>query len=337
MTVGVPSHWLSVSDNDDFLGSSFRSRGFQNTQAKHATVCHLINHKHSHEFSKAILYLHGYTDYFFQSELAEDIIKNDYAFYALDLQGYGRSIRPFSTPNECDSLDQYFDDLNIALTTIKEDGINEVVILAHSTGGLIASRFLQSLQQSLHNSAQSETLPAVTGLILNSPFICLPFTPHKLKKMTRLVSTLVHLFPFYKKVSYKDKVYAKTLHKKFGGEWQYRLDFKPSNGFGLSFAWLKQVIKSQNTLVQQKLHIPTLLCCSEKSTYTAQNTHEVAQGDGALDVESMQQTARSIYTHLEIQTIPQGFHDLYLSKATARQHYLSAIKHWLTEQKPPSN
>ncbi len=326
MATNVSSHWRPISDHNDFLGASFRSRGFQLLKTKPSVVCHLINHRKSNGNSKAILYLHGYTDYFFQDQLAEDLLLTGYDFYAIDLQGYGRSIRPSRTPNECKTLDQYFDDLNIALTTMKQDGIEDVIILAHSTGGLIASRFLQSLKD-----IQNEDLPNIKGLILNSPFLCLPYPPHKLQSMTRLVSALTYLFPFYKKTSYKDKIYARTLHEKFGGEWQYRLDLKPANGFGLSFSWLQQVIKSQNTLIQNPLHIPTLLCCSKKSTYTTKTTYEISQGDGALDVESMQQTARSIYTQLEIQIIPQGFHDLYLSKPTARQQYLSAIKNWLTE------
>ncbi|MCZ2721510.1 alpha/beta hydrolase [Marinomonas sp. 15G1-11] len=319
--------WQQISDTKDFLGGAFRSRGFQFPGPKSHVVCHLINDQSKPRLSKAILYLHGYTDYFFQAGLSKDITDNGYGFYALDLQGYGRSIRPYSPPNDCDSLAQYFDDLNIALDVMQQDGVLEVVILAHSTGGLIASRFLQERQR--HDQDKAISLK-ITGLILNSPFICLPFPPEKLQVMTSFVRILTGLFPFYKKQTYEDKLYAKTLHKKFGGEWEYRLDFKPSGGFYLSFKWLHEIIQNQKQLTTQAITLSTLLCCSQKSTYKATNSHDMAQGDGALDVESMKITAQSIYTDLRIETIPQGFHDLYLSPIKARQHYLTSIFNWLS-------
>ena len=44
--------------------------------------------------ARAVLYLHGWSDYFFQTELAEHWHAQGAAFYALDLRKYGRSIQP---------------------------------------------------------------------------------------------------------------------------------------------------------------------------------------------------------------------------------------------------
>src|SRR5690606_6997040 len=52
----------------------------------------------------AVLYLHGYNDYFFQTHLAEHLMVHGYAFYALDLRKHGRSLRPWQTPNYCTDL-----------------------------------------------------------------------------------------------------------------------------------------------------------------------------------------------------------------------------------------
>ena len=41
----------------------------------------------------ALLYLHGWNDYFFQRDLAREISRLGGAFYALDLRRYGRSLR----------------------------------------------------------------------------------------------------------------------------------------------------------------------------------------------------------------------------------------------------
>ena len=41
---------------------------------------------------RAVLYLHGFVDYFFQTHLAEFFTERGYDFYALDLRKYGRSL-----------------------------------------------------------------------------------------------------------------------------------------------------------------------------------------------------------------------------------------------------
>ena len=41
----------------------------------------------------AVLYLHGWNDYFFQTHLADYLSDIGYDFFALDLRRYGRSLR----------------------------------------------------------------------------------------------------------------------------------------------------------------------------------------------------------------------------------------------------
>ena len=40
----------------------------------------------------AVLYLHGWNDYFFQTHVADAFSAAGFAFYALDLRRYGRSL-----------------------------------------------------------------------------------------------------------------------------------------------------------------------------------------------------------------------------------------------------
>src|SRR6185436_19925796 len=49
----------------------------------------------------AVLYVHGYTDYFFQRHMALRFAAEGYAFYALDLRKHGRSLRAHQHPNFC--------------------------------------------------------------------------------------------------------------------------------------------------------------------------------------------------------------------------------------------
>src|SRR5699024_8867130 len=42
---------------------------------------------------RAVLYVHGWNDYFFQTHLADHWVEQGYDFYAVDLRRYGRSWR----------------------------------------------------------------------------------------------------------------------------------------------------------------------------------------------------------------------------------------------------
>ncbi|MFT2098094.1 alpha/beta hydrolase [Marinomonas sp. 2405UD66-6] len=330
MSAPIGQHWTQVSQGEDLLGADFISRTFAFPGPKTQVHTTLVHHIGRPRTAKAILYVHGYTDYFFQKGLAEHFIKLGYRFYAVDLQGYGRSIRPSTPPNWCDSIEQYGQDLDIALATMRQDGVKEVVIMAHSTGGLIASSYLaQPYALPERESHYNRAFPEVTGLILNSPFLALPFPPALLNRISWPIRALVSIFPFAFLRAKKITTYAKTLHTRFGGEWDYRLDWKPAEGFNLSFHWLKEIIRAQHNLATQKIDIPTLLCRSEISTIGKETVKETQQGDGVLDIDSMEQAAEKTFSNLDKAIIPKGFHDLYLSHQEAREAYLSAISKWL--------
>ncbi len=87
----------------------------------------------------AVLHVHGFCDYFFQTATAEFFTALGFDFFALDLRKHGRSLLPHQTPNFCLDLAEYYADLDAALASIRErTGHSQVVISAHSTGGLIA-------------------------------------------------------------------------------------------------------------------------------------------------------------------------------------------------------
>ena len=54
-----------------------------------------------------VLYVHGWSDYFFQTDLARFFTDRGARFYALDLRKYGRSLRSDLAPGYVASLDVY--------------------------------------------------------------------------------------------------------------------------------------------------------------------------------------------------------------------------------------
>ncbi|ETI59197.1 alpha/beta hydrolase [Marinomonas profundimaris] len=331
MSAPIGQHWTQVNEGEDLLGADFIARTFAFPGPKTKVYTTLIHHTGNTDSEKAILYVHGYTDYFFQTGLAEHFVHLGYRFYAVDLQGYGRSLRPSTPPNWCDSIEQYGQDLDIALATMKQDGVNDVILLAHSTGGLVVSTYLaQPYAPPERESHYQQAFPDISGLILNSPFLALPFSPAALNYLSWPVRAIVTALPFVNIRAKEITIYSKTLHTKFGGEWDYRLDWKPAEGFTLSLHWLREIIHAQRNLANQKIGLPTLLCHSEISTIGKLSVEETQQGDGVLNVDSMQIAANKTFTNLSSVEIPKGFHDLYLSHQPARSAYLSAITEWLT-------
>src|SRR5690554_4479848 len=71
---------------------------------------------------KSVLYLHGFVDYFFHAHLGEEFNTNDYDFYALDLRKYGRSLLEHQHPNYCRHIEEYFEEISIAIRQLYETG-----------------------------------------------------------------------------------------------------------------------------------------------------------------------------------------------------------------------
>ncbi|MGH8500114.1 MAG: hypothetical protein ACRERV_15115, partial [Methylococcales bacterium] len=67
----------------------------------------LIRRRCRHSSGGAILYVHGFIDYFFQDHLADFYNEQNLDFYAIDLRRHGRSLRPGQRPNFTVDIDEY--------------------------------------------------------------------------------------------------------------------------------------------------------------------------------------------------------------------------------------
>ena len=134
-----------------------------------AVVASLVVRRAAEPTGRAVLYIHGFTDYFFQTHLAEHFVAQGTDFYGLDLRKYGRSLLPHQTRGLVRSVTEYFPEIDEAIRIIREeDGHDEVIINAHSTGGLIAALWADRVRGR----------GLVQGLVLNSPFLDLNVPAH---------------------------------------------------------------------------------------------------------------------------------------------------------------
>ena len=116
----------------------------------------------------AVLLVHGFTDYFFNTELADHFAARGFAFYALDMNKCGRSWREGQTPHFTTDLARYDTELERALDLIAREPPRraDVLIYGHSTGGLIVPLWLDRMRRRGDIARRH-----ITGLVLNSPWL----------------------------------------------------------------------------------------------------------------------------------------------------------------------
>ncbi|MBA3234085.1 MAG: alpha/beta hydrolase [Propionibacteriales bacterium] len=275
------------------------------------------------KFRGAVLHVHGFSDYFFQTEMAEFYTGLGFDFYALDLRKHGRSLLPHQTPNFCLDLAEYFPDLDEAVTRItNRDAHQRLVISGHSTGALIAS--LWSATRS-----QQGRRPAV-GLVLNSPWLDLHGSFFLRTAGTEAINRLGQRRPYAVVPRTVTGVYAETLHRDYRGEWDFDLTWKPRESFPVRAGWLRAV-RAGHRAVHRGIDVgaPVLTLCSDVSTAPQAWTDESTRSDTVLDVKQIAKWSYQLGPHVTVVRIAGALHDVLCSRKEVRERAFGEIEGWL--------
>ena len=134
---------------DPELGSGFGHKilSFEDDYDGPVTATLVRNEPRLNTNKPAILYLHGFIDYFFQKHVAWRFNAAGHNFYGLDLRKYGRSLNGAKHPNICLAFEEYFPDITKALEIIADEGHTSVVLMAHSTGALPGALYAKAWRQ----------------------------------------------------------------------------------------------------------------------------------------------------------------------------------------------
>jgi alpha-beta hydrolase superfamily lysophospholipase len=269
---------------------------------------------------RAVLYLHGYNDYFFQTPLAEWFAERGTDFYALDLRRYGRSLRPGQTPNYTADLAEYDEDLDAAVDVITSAGHQRILLVAHSTGGLTAPLWL----------ARRPGAP-VDGLVLNSPFLEFGQPAAVRALVGRTATVLARRQPLRVLPAGVDSNYGDSLHAGKRGEWDYSLEWKPSPGYAVRLGWLRAIVEGHRTLhAGLDLRIPALVMSSTRTVTTKVWDDDLQRGDSVLDADSIARWAPAVGRNVTVVRVEDGMHDLYCSPRPARDRAYAATATWLS-------
>ena len=311
-----------VSYVPDILGNGFEQHTFVMPDDYHGRVTATLIRKLSPcNSGRAVLYVHGYNDYFFQSEMAQQFVDSCFNFYAVDLRKYGRSILPEQYPFEVRDLSEYFAEIDSAVQVIREEGNREIVLMGHSTGGLITS---------LYCGCYREHLP-VDALILNSPFLEWNFNAMYRNVLIPVVSWLGGMMPDRTLGDEKrPSAYGQSLLEAYHGEWTFNTDWKMLMTPGQRFSWVR-AIDQGHAKVHKGLDIPcpVLLMHSDKSVYGDEWNDDFQRGDAVLNVEHIAKYGRMLGPDVTEVTVVYGLHDLVLSRPDVRRFAYAAMFAWL--------
>jgi len=249
-----------------------------------------------------VLYVHGFIDYFFQRHMAERFAAEGHAFYALDLRKHGRSLLPHQHPCFCKNIAEYYGDVTRALAEIDTD----VLLAGHSTGGLICSLYKH----------EGELRDRVRALWLNSPFFAVNASGPRLLEL-HMAKTLGNLFPFMNNPSAVLPAYVMSLHKNWGGEWDFDLALKPLLGFPAYFGWLHAIFEAH-----AKVHAGLSLACPVLSMHSD-------EADIILDWKQISRWSHTLGSNVSVRQFPGGLHDLVLSRAEIRDSVFNQLFAWL--------
>jgi alpha-beta hydrolase superfamily lysophospholipase len=281
----------------------------------------LVRRRCASACSKAVLYIHGYTDYFFQTHLADFYNHQGLHFYAIDMRRHGRAIQAHQLPNFIADIDEYLEDVDAAIVQLRaSEGIDWLLLNGHSTGGLVAALYAH----------RGQKRSAVKAVFLNSPFLAMNLPPWQARVAVPLLSALGRVFP-HLPTPPLTALYGKSLHLSQQGQWDFNTRWKPIQGFPVLAGWLRAIHRAQLEIARGlQIDCPVLLLHAERSAWPTQFGPDAMAADIVLNVQDMIRLAPLLGRQVTLCAIENGIHDLSLSQPAARQQMFESLQEWLS-------
>ncbi|WP_432457626.1 alpha/beta hydrolase [Cellulomonas iranensis] len=270
---------------------------------------------------RAVLYLHGFVDYFFQTHVGDALAAAGWDTYALDLRDHGRSIRPGRPPNETTDLAVYAQEIDAAVRAVRLEH-DDVVLLGHSTGGLTAALWADARRG----------LGLVDALVLNSPWLDLRGSWAERTVVTRAIDRVGRVAPQVRLRGLAPH-YGRALHAATGGEWDYDLTWKPHEGFPVRAGFVRTVRRGHARVARGlAIDVPVLVLASDAAGPDDVEHDALLSTDSVLDPAQIAARAHLLGTDVTFVEVPGGAHDLALSAPDVRERYLREVVTFLQER-----
>lgn len=269
-----------------------------------------------------VLSVHGWSDYFFQTELARFFTARGAHFYALDLRKYGRSLREGQTPGHITRLDDYDAEIGAALAAMGRETDagrrRRLLLLGHSTGGLVLT-----LWADRHRGVAD-------ALVLNSPWLELQTGALGRQALAPWVGARARVDPLgahpVVDLGFYTRAQTEVGAIPVPG---YRPDWRPERGFPTHPAWFAAVLEGHRRVAAGlETGCPTLVLLSARSTPPLRWDDAMTATDSVLVVDEIARRATRIAERLTIARIEGALHDVFLSREAARRAAFTVVGEW---------
>lgn len=266
----------------------------------------------------AVLHVHGYNDYFFQTHLARAFVEAGRSFYAVDLARAGRSLVPGDVPHYMADVAEQGDGIDAAVRAIADlhPGL-PIVVHGHSTGGLTSAIW-----------AADRAHPSLAALVLDSPLFG--------KRYGVVQRAASHALPLLAAVrplgvvSHGPSIYATHQHVSGGGRWDFDVTWKRPEGLPARVAWANAVRMAESRVAKGlQLSIPVLVARSDSSGPDIAGNPLLDAQDTVLDVQQIARMIPKLGNHVTELVVPGGVHELSLSREAPRAAYLHGVLRWM--------
>lgn len=287
----------------------------------------------------AFLAVHGWNDYFYQTELARYVDSIGGAFYAVDLRKYGRSLREGQTFGYIRDFDEYDDELHICRDLIYGELGPKIplVLYGHSTGGLACA-----LWADRHPGAAD-------GLVLNSPWLEYHGSTGMRQAGAPVVEILARTSPTFVLPTAEDDFYQRALtawrpnpdaeavpgHE--GSDdpfwttgWNPKPEFRTGSGAPVRPGWLSAVLNG-HTRVAAGLDVecPILVLTSARSLTGNTWSEDFRAVDSVLDVKQIWKRVPELGSHTTLVKLDDAVHDVTFSRREVRERAFEEIGRFL--------
>ncbi|TLM87606.1 alpha/beta hydrolase [Pseudarthrobacter sp. NamE5] len=268
---------------------------------------------------RAVLFLHGWSDYFFNVDLARFWSSAGYDFYALDMHNHGRSLRPDFPGGYVANLEDYDAEINAACKLIgRESGDPSLTVMGHSTGGLVAV-----LWASRHPGE-------VSRLVLNSPWLEMHGSSLVRRAASSMVGPVARFRPEAVLRLPERGFYWRTISSSADGEWSLDDRYRPPMAFPVRAGWLSAVLAGHTKVARGlNIDVPILVLLSRGSANGLFWSEEMRRRDAVLDVNVIAARALTLGRTVTVERIDGALHDVFLSPAAVRADAYARLARWL--------